>query len=147
MWCTASPVSWQYDVPPELANLKPLEICLISLQIPFFKLVSLPVGNQQSIHGPAVNLHSEVDTLCKKLPRLPSQSELIPLKLKRKLSYKDHYLYDYVTPERLLNALRYLKSNNRYYKDITINDNWITHTLEDDEDLMSSLIENPPTII
>ena len=92
-------------------------------------------------------MHSEVDTLCNKLPRLPSQSELIPLKLKRKLSYKGHYLYDYVTPERLLNALRYLKSNNHYYKDITINDNWITHILEDDEDLMSSLIDNPPTII
>ena len=41
------------DVPPELANLKPLEIRLISLRIPFLKLVSLPVGNQKSIYGPA----------------------------------------------------------------------------------------------
>ena len=54
-------------------------------------------------------------------------------------------MYDYVTPERLLNALRYLKANNHYYKDISINDNWIKHALEDDEDLMSSLMESPPT--
>ena len=72
-------------------------------------MVSLPVGKQKSIHGPAVNVPSKLDTLCNELPRLPSQSELIPLKLKRKLSYKGHYLYDYVTPERLINALRYLK--------------------------------------
>ena len=135
------------DVPPELANLKLLEVRLISLRIPFLKMVSLPVGNQKSIHGPAVNVPSKLDTLCIELPRLPSQSELIPLKLKRKLSYKGHYLYDYVTPERLLNALRYLKANNHYYKDISINENWITHALEDDEDLMSSLMENPPTTI
>ena len=106
-------------------------------------MVSLPVGKQKSIHGPAVNVPSKLDTLCNELPRLPSQSELIPLKLKLKLSYKGHYLYDYVTPERLLNALRYLKANNHYYKDISINENWITHALEDDEDLMSSLMENP----
>ena len=100
------------DVPPELAKLKLLEVRLISLRIPFFKMVSLPVGKQKSIHGPAVNVPSKLDTLCNELPRLPSQSELIPLKLKRKLSYKGHYLYDYITPERLLNALRYLKANN-----------------------------------
>ena len=133
------------DVPPELANLKLLEVRLISLRIPFLKMVSLPVGKQKSIHGPAVNVPSKLDTLCNELPRLPSQSELIPLKFKRKLSYKGHYLYDYVTPERLLNALRYLKANNHYYKDISINDNWIEHALEDDEDLMSSLMESPPT--
>ena len=106
------------DVPPELAKLKLLEVRLISLIIPFLKMVSLPVGKQKSIHGPAVNVPSKLDTLCNELPRLPSQSELILLKLKRKLSYKGHYLYDYVTPERLINALRYLKANNHYYKDL-----------------------------
>ena len=65
------------DVPPELANLEPLEIRLISLRIPFLKLVSLPVGNQKSIHGPAVNVPSKIDTLCTILPRLPSLSDLI----------------------------------------------------------------------
>ena len=41
--------------------------------------------------------------------------------------------------------MRYLKANNHYYKDITINDNWIEHALEDDEELMSSLMQSPPT--
>jgi hypothetical protein len=59
---------------------------------------------------PAVNVPSKLDSVCTVLPRLPSQTELIPLKLKRKLVYKGHYMYDYVTPEKLMNALRWLKT-------------------------------------
>ena len=55
-----------------------------------------------------MNVPSKLDSVCTVLPRLPSQSELIPLKLKRKLAYKGHYMYDYVTPEKILNALRWL---------------------------------------
>ena len=75
-------------IPPELDGLNELEIRLISLRIPFMKMVALPSGRQQSIHGPAVNVPSNVDNVCEVLPRLPSQTELIPLKLKRRLCYK-----------------------------------------------------------
>ena len=85
-------------IPPELADLNALELRLICLRLPFMKMVALPSGKQRSIHGPAVNVPSKVDTVCNILPRLLSQSELIPLKLKRKLAYKGHYMYDYITP-------------------------------------------------
>ena len=39
--------------------------------------------------------------MCTVLPRLPSQSVLVALKLKLKLSYKGHSMYDYVTPEKV----------------------------------------------
>ena len=74
-------------IPPELSSLNLLELRLISLRVPFMKMVALPSGKQRSIHGPAVNVPSKVDTICKVLPRLPSQTELIPLKLKSKLAY------------------------------------------------------------
>ena len=41
------------DVPPHL-NL--LEVQLISLRIPFMKMMALPCGKQCAIHGPAVKL-------------------------------------------------------------------------------------------
>ena len=91
-----------------------------------------------------VLLPSKIDTLCTVLPCLPSQSELIALKFKRKLSYKSHYMYDYVTPQNILDALRYLKTNNPYYKNVNINNSWLTQALEDNEDVLCSLIENPP---
>ena len=74
------------------------------------KMVALPSGKQRSIHGPAVNVPSKVHTICDVLPRLPSQSELVPLKLKRKVAHRGHYMYDYIRPQKLLDAFRYLKA-------------------------------------
>ena len=55
------------DIPMELSDLNPLEIRLISLRIPFMKLVALPCGKQHAIHGPAVNVPTDltpVRTFC-----------------------------------------------------------------------------------
>ena len=84
------------DVPPELSGLNPLELRLICLCLPFMKMVALPSGKQRSIHGPAVNVPSKVDTISNVLPQLPLQTDLVSLKLKRKLTYKGHYMYDYI---------------------------------------------------
>ena len=46
---------WLSQVPPELSNLKALELRMICLRLPFMKMVALPSGKQRSIHGPAVN--------------------------------------------------------------------------------------------
>ena len=93
-------------VPSQLSGLNLLELCLISLRVPFMKMVALPSGKQRYIHGPAVNVPSKVDTVCTVLPRLPSETELIPFKLKRKMAYRGHYMYDYISPEKVLTALR-----------------------------------------
>ena len=98
-----------WPVPPELSCLNLLELRLISLRVPFMKMVALPSGKQRSIHGSAVNVPSKVDTVCTVLPRLPSQTELTPLKLKCKLAYKGHYMYDYITHQK---ALTWLKAKN-----------------------------------
>ena len=90
-------------VPPEFADLNLLELRLISLRMPFMKMVALP--SLVNRHGPAVNVPSKVETICNNiyvLPRLPSETDLVPLKLKRKLAYKGHYImYDYITPQKL----------------------------------------------
>ena len=103
------------------------------------KMVALPSGKQRCIHGPAVNVPSKLHSFCTVLPRLPSQSELIPLKLKRKLAYKGHYMYDYVTPEKILNALRWLKVHNPLYANVEINEEWANDA---DHDLFASLINS-----
>ena len=103
-------------IPPELSCLNSLEKRIISLRVPFMKMVALPSGKQRCIHGPAVNVPSKLDSVCELLPRLPSETELVPLKLKRKLSYKGHYMYDFVRPDKVIGALRWLKDNNPLYK-------------------------------
>ena len=44
------------EIPPELSGLNALELRLISLRVPFMKMVALPSGKHRSIHGPAVNV-------------------------------------------------------------------------------------------
>ena len=129
------------EIPPELYDLNALELRLIYLRVPFMKMVALPSGKQRSIHGPAVNVPSKVDTICDMLPRLPSQSELVPLKLKRKLAYKGHYMYDYVTPQKLLQALRFFKANNPLYVDVDINEEWLEQAIANDTELSECLVE------
>jgi hypothetical protein len=75
-----------------------LKVRLISLRVPFMKMVALPSGIQRCIHGPAVNVPSKVDTIC--LP-VCLQRQIIPLKLKCKLAYRGHYMYDYISPEKV----------------------------------------------
>ena len=93
-------------------------------------MVALPFGKQRSIHGPAVNVPAKVDTICSVLPRLPSQTELIPLKQKRKLAYKGHYMYDYVTPQKVM------------FSDVEINDEWIEQSISNNKELYTSLVEH-----
>ena len=130
-------------IPEELSTLNALELRLISLRVPFMKMVALPCGKQRSIQGPAVNVPSKLDSLCNVLPRLPTESELIALKLKRKLKYKGHYMYDYVSPEKHINALRWLKANNHLYANVEINLNWVDQALANDCDLFGSLVRQP----
>ena len=86
-----------------------------------------------------MNVPSKLDSVCTVLSRLPSQSELIPLKLKRKLAYKGHYMYDYVTPKIVLNALRWLKLHNPLYANVEINEEWVLDAEIDDHDLYASI--------
>ena len=129
------------EVPPELCGLNALELRLISLRVPFMKMVALPSGKQRSIHGPAVNVPSKVEAICDVLPRFLSQCELVPLKLKRKVAYRSHYMYDYVRPQKVLDALRYLKANNPLYADIDVNEQWLEEAMGNSEELCQYLVE------
>ena len=126
-------------VPDELSELNSIEIRLVSKRIPFMKMVALPRGRQTAIHGPAVNIPTNLDTICKLLPRLPKDSEILPMKLKRRLSYKGHYMYDSVHPERMMIALDWLKANNILYGDININDVWTEEWENADPELWNAI--------
>ena len=124
------------DIPSELSDLNSLEVWFISLRIPFMKMVALPCGKQCAIHGPAVNVPTDLTPV---LPRLPSQMQMVPMKLKRKLCYKGHYMFQYVRPAKVLAALQWLKLNNPLYKDIEINDDWTGNARQDDADLWEAI--------
>ena len=126
------------DIPLELSDLNSLEVRFISLRIPYMKMVALPCGKQRTVHGPAVNVPTDLTPVCTLLPRLPSQMQMVPMKLKRKLCYKGHYMFQYVRPAKVLAALQWLKLNNTLYKDIEIND-WTSNAGQDNTDLWEAV--------
>ena len=126
-------------VPLELQDLNPMEVRLVSLRIPFMKMVALPCGKQKAIHGPAVNVPADLCPVCDLLPRLPSQTQIVPMKLKRKLCYKGHYMYDFIQPAKVIAALEWLKSNNPLYIDIGINRQWVEDAAGDNSELWEAM--------
>merc|ERR1712240_663716 len=71
----------------EKMSLSKLESHLLKLIIPFIRIAYIPGYGQFKVKGPMITVEADVtETLNEKV--LPRQQELIPVALKRKLSYK-----------------------------------------------------------
>ncbi|XP_063049297.1 uncharacterized protein LOC134443443 [Engraulis encrasicolus] len=114
-----------HAIPPELKCLNSLEQHLIAKNICFMKLLCLPRGRQRGCHGPCVCVPINSQTVTNVLPRDESDDKMIRIKLKRKISYKNFYEFQFVHTERVRNALRYLIKNNFWYDDVILNDQWL----------------------
>ncbi|CAG2188270.1 unnamed protein product [Mytilus edulis] len=121
------------DVPVELKRLNSIEQQLIAQNIPFMKIMALPKGGQKGVHGPVVCVPSDLKKVTSILPRSEDESLLLKVKLKRKLNYKGYDKYQFVRPNHLEQALLYLKDQNIWYKDVTINNEWINPIPELDD--------------
>ena len=55
---------------------------------------------------------------------MPSELQLHPMKLKHKLEYKSHYMYDMICRDHVISAITLLKEHNSHYADIKLNEHW-----------------------
>ena len=111
---------------PSKLDLTHMEERLIAPRIPFMSIHQLPRGGQLSLCGNVVNVPANVNKTVLKLPRNRDENECIPVKLKRKLSYKHHVEFRNVRPQRVLNAVNWLIGNSQLFQEegITINPDW-----------------------
>ncbi|XP_002733238.1 uncharacterized protein LOC100378309, partial [Saccoglossus kowalevskii] len=121
-------------IPQKLNCLNSLEQHLIGLHIPFMKMLALPKGGQNGVHGPVVCVPSSIDKTTSILPRSGPDDQMIQVKLKRKLTYKGHYQYQFVNDSHIKNALRYLKMNNKWYNNVEYNTDWTNPLSRIDEE-------------
>ena len=129
------------DVPEALQYLCPLEESLISQRLPFMQIAILPRGGQKGIRGAVVNVPARLDTIAKTLPRMPMTCGLVPVKLKKKLEYRGHSMYQSIRPDVVLHALHTLKENNPLYEDVDLDTDWLNKCMEEEEELCAALIE------
>ena len=110
--------------PPGLQKPNQMELMLFRREIPFMKMGNLPRGRQYRMQGPVVNVPCKFEAVSQLLPRLPNEAMLVPIKLKRRLCYKGHYLYDDIRPHVVMDWLKWLKEHNPHYTDVNISFDW-----------------------
>ena len=81
------------ETPPKLALLEKLEQILIAQRIVFEKIIVMPKGQQKKVSGAICNVPVNCDQTCKVLPQPPERSDIILLKLKRKLEFRGHIYF------------------------------------------------------
>ena len=55
---------------------------------------------------------------------MPSELQLLPVKLKCKLEYKSHYIYDMIHRDHVISTITWLKEHNSHYTGINLNEHW-----------------------
>ena len=110
-----------FEFPHHIPCLNKLEWVIIAKRILFSKIITMPKGQFRKIKGAICNVPIEADTICNILPRGIDSNGLILLKLKRKLCYRGHVLFESVRPDIVQTALNYLKQNNPLYNNVEIN--------------------------
>ena len=130
---------------PDILNLTSLEERLISPRIPLMQLRELPRGGQLSIHGNIVNVPSYVSSTVHCLPRPLSEFQTIPIKLKRRLSYKHHYQFQNVRSKRVLDAAKYLVDTSDVFKGegIEVPNEWLDDINSTNNEDWQEFVQNP----
>jgi hypothetical protein len=129
------------DEPKELQNLCQLEVRLISQRLPFMQIYSLPRGGQKGIHGAVTNVPANINTTVESLPRLGPQCGFVPVKLKKRLNYSGHSLYQSIRPLSVMEGLRWLCDHNPLYLLTCLNENWEENGIIDDPDMLELVEE------
>lgn len=126
----------KFPVKPSELDLTQLEERLCAPRIPFMQLREKPRGGQLSITGNVVNVPADVTTTVKKLPRVLSQNETIPLKFKRSLNFKHSVAFERIRPNKVKAAAKWLMQNSALFQSegIEIDQEWEFQNQENESD-------------
>ncbi|XP_050303800.1 uncharacterized protein LOC126741439 [Anthonomus grandis grandis] len=105
-WC--GNYNMVHAVPEELKGLSILEERMVSPRIPFMQIREVGYARQCYITGQIVNVPVNINTSTTLLPRHLDETQTIQIQLKRKLDYKNAYLFETVRPNIILKAAEYL---------------------------------------
>ena len=98
-----------YNLPTEFESIRKLEKVLIAKCILFKKVAIMPCGQMEKITGTICNVTVDNIDVTNLLPRTAASNGLVIIKLKRKVEYCGHVLFEPVRPDFLHRVLSYLK--------------------------------------
>ncbi|GIY84996.1 ATP-dependent DNA helicase [Caerostris darwini] len=123
----AANYGFRYPVQPScLSELNDLEERLVALRIPFMQIRELGRDRQYGIKGSVTNVPNDLHKSVDCLPRNANDSVTIYVKLKKRLSFKSHFMYQCVNPNRAYDAALYLMNKPLYQsQNVNIDLEWL----------------------
>ena len=109
-----------FDFLVEFPSIRKLEKVLIAKRLLFKKVSIMPSGQMPKIFGTICNVLFDTVEVTDILPRFVDSNGLVYVKLKWKLEYHGHVLFESVRPIFLDRLLRFLKENNPLYSNIVV---------------------------
>ena len=103
--------TFNYKEYPEL-QLTELETSMIAKNILFMKIFKLPKSRMSAIKDRTVCVpidDTTIENTMLSLPRTPNEANLLPVKLKRKKSFKGSHLEEYINVSKIFKTLSTLK--------------------------------------
>jgi hypothetical protein len=79
------------------------------------KIIQAPKGKQAKLSGPVISVRSSPEVTTKSLPRPIGQSQIVGIKLKRRLEYRGYQAYQMVDLAKIERAFNKLKEINPHY--------------------------------
>ena len=92
------------------------------------KVKPLPKSGMPKIVDKVVNVpiyNTDIENTIASLPRMPNESAIVEVELKRKAEMKNTHAHEYIRPLKTTNAVNKLQElGNPHYQDVTINENF-----------------------
>ena len=111
-------------------TLSKLESHLLKLVIPFIRIAHIPGYGQFKVKGPMITIEADVQkTMDEKI--LPRKQELIPVSLKRKLTYKGSVMEEIVSKSKVKAYFKFFKDNNPLFVDEKLDEKRIYELIKD----------------
>ena len=126
------------EIPDALA-LTNIEKQLIVKSLIFIKIRALPKTRMLAMNDRVVNVPIEDNDIIKhvtSLPRTDKNSGMVTVQMKRKMTMKNIHKRGLIRPDKIYEALVYLKENHPEYKDITITDcnEWLNSSIDNEDE-------------
>ncbi|GIY66733.1 ATP-dependent DNA helicase [Caerostris darwini] len=98
----------------------------LTLRIPFMQIRELGRDRQYGIKGSVTSVPNDLHKSVNCVPRNVNDSATIYVKLKKRLSFKSHFMYQCVKPNRVYNAALYLMNKPLYQsQNVNIDLEWL----------------------
>ena len=113
--------------------------------IPFIRIAHVPSSGEFKVKGPMITVEADVKkTLNEQI--LPREQELIPVVLKRKFTYKENYIQEIVSKQKIRKYFDYFKLTNPLFKNQELDevriDKWIESVMGNNENGKCQHCEN-----